>query len=282
MLLFRYFSKGLHVLQTIRELQLKLSKISEFNDPFECMYSLADEPTYEEALASLTYRVTAGLTLEMARPHFPGLEDAQIQERLLSTLPDAAKNFISNFSAIQAEHMRRREESYDKFMRVCCFSDSSAEMQSELLMWAHYADKHTGLRLGFGFPAGGLYPFKMVEIEYKDARLQLDLMHLQRNPEQFQAGLEKAQKRKNPAWKYEKEHRLIASTRAASLIWKDQMTFVAINPLWLRRLDFGAKFPPAERDSITELIKKRHPHIECFQATYHSKDFALRYIKLEL
>jgi hypothetical protein len=47
MMLFRYFKN--HVLDTVRDSRLKVSKLADFNDPFEGMFYLPETITAKEA-----------------------------------------------------------------------------------------------------------------------------------------------------------------------------------------------------------------------------------------
>lgn len=81
---------------------------------------------------------------------------------------------------------------------------SFSEIWSEPLLWSHYAEKHSGIAIGFD-----LAPFTGFSVEYHDKRVPLP----ESDPVEYQFGerlrfFENVRIRKYAAWKYEREVRV--------------------------------------------------------------------------
>jgi hypothetical protein len=84
-----------------------------------------------------------------------------------------AKNLVSTYPRLKAENLI--EPMANRTLRVVCFSESAVDRLDEILMWSHYADKHNGASIGFEFPDGITFPFKVVRIDYRKERIVLNL-----------------------------------------------------------------------------------------------------------
>lgn len=86
---------------------------------------------------------------------------------------------------------------------VLCFSES----WMSTLMWAHYADKHKGMCLGFEIEDGP----HLMKIEYESKRLPSPIDFSKPLAGIDEAMLAKCLNVKHTGWKYEKEYRLRVS-----------------------------------------------------------------------
>ena len=99
----------------------------------------------------------------------------------------------------------KRQPYHREFERISnkwgmlCFS-ATREQQ---LMWAHYADKHRGIALGFAKPKG-----RLVKVCYPDSEIRTKIDLTRDDTENERRFLELA-KVKSHDWHYEKEHRLL-------------------------------------------------------------------------
>ena len=82
---------------------------------------------------------------------------------------------------------------------VLCFS---AAWRNPVI-WAHYADSHRGMALGFDIPGRLLY-----QMEYSDKKIKADPKKLD-DPDEEKAILDKMARRKYKHWEYEEEYRLL-------------------------------------------------------------------------
>ena len=128
-------------------------------------------------------------------------------------IPDSTKNNIYNMINGMQEHIRAH---FNEIVGISCFSKSSAE----ILMWAHYADKHKGICVEYDFSHIKNLPLNMfilpviytdnrplipvekmckVKDELEDPAMVLDLL-----PHFIEGFITKANE-----WKYEFEWRLL-------------------------------------------------------------------------
>jgi len=133
-------------LATLRKIivsgQIRFSKPSEFNDPFDCNISIDTENTEEEIIRYID-QITAN-------SHLSATEYLQFRTKMLDPV---ARFELTNRS------IRDAKESFG----VTCFSTES----NNILMWSHYAEKHKGVVIKFDIlkdPDFFNTPFK---VEYK-------------------------------------------------------------------------------------------------------------------
>ena len=172
--------------------RLRFSNPARFNDPWDCKPSFnsdaALDPANRERLVQYYIKIT--------RKHGNlSEEEAQRRAQLFRDNPAVLKERIDAISASYPEQM-------DKRWRVYCLSTHP----DHELMWAHYAQSHTGVCLQFRsrddlfFQALRMtylryYPVFDVADESDDAIVTIMLT-------------------KSRAWRYEDEYRLIAQERA--------------------------------------------------------------------
>ncbi|WP_429161504.1 DUF2971 domain-containing protein [Aeromonas media] len=118
------------------------------------------------------------------------------------------------------------EQSYDTLFKMCGII-SLSETQHNLLMWAHYANQHKGLCVGYSsdvldnvkFPRFVKIPVnkKPVKINYDSKKIfdfEYDLDYSTDN-DLFKTALYKVLTTKGDDWIYEKEHRIILPMNVA-------------------------------------------------------------------
>lgn len=98
-----------------------------------------------------------------------------------------------------------------KTMGVICFSDN---MRSPL-MWAHYAEKHNGMCLGFDIPAlSADWDNSIIKpMMYETKRLKIELAKIQASVNDRIAFIGALLHTKAKAWEYECEYRMMAELR---------------------------------------------------------------------
>src|SRR3569832_2664480 len=97
---------------------------------------------------------------------------------------------------------------------LMCFSDNWASP----VMWAHYADKHHGVCLGFDIPKRGdedlLFP-----VVYNPSRLQYVLDHTKDVLGLDQTFIHALIETKSREWSYEREYRVVANLEMLVLVF---------------------------------------------------------------
>ena len=142
---------------------------------------------------------------------------------------------------------------------IACFS----EIRDNILMWAHYADKHKGVCIGF-------HPEIMMNFFWeKGIECVLDRVCYSDNfPCWNPVGI-----RDNPLfskafdWKYEKEWRFIATNCAEIFLRLPQYVFSSVI--------FGAKIPEEKKDRIIKIIRVEEYNIEWWKTEIMPQKYGL-------
>jgi hypothetical protein len=276
MLLHRYF--GSHAFETLKEAKLKTSRLSSFNDPFEFLYVSSGKTTPEKARKYILSQLNSPLFLEQARRQIPGFD----KKTAMQHLPVMIASLVSKSEELNEQDLDDREESTDKFMRVICFSAANVKPLDEILMWSHYALKHYGLRVGFEFPEGIKDPFMIIQMDYREKRVEADFS-FGSEIESMKKALAESAKVKSLAWRYENEYRLITLPELCEARKMPNSTtehFLDFKRERVKTVDFGVRCPQAEIESVSNLFKTDYPHVVCRKAEFHKTEYALEYRKV--
>lgn len=278
MLLHRYL--GSHALETLLSGCLKTSKMSEFNDPFECMFQVKGTTSIDEIRDFVISRKDSPTFWIMVHERFPHIAHSRSSSRAFEKLvPILTADIKRRHDQICALLSSNRFE-WDKDFRVICFSASEIHKQDEILLWSHYAFHHKGVRLGFEFHKLRTQSYWVRQVEYEDQRVALNAF-TDTDPAKIRTFLEKCICLKSTAWRYEAEYRLITAPEACEeqIHGGQKMDMFRFAPDSLRFIDFGAKISPNDKVRITEVAKAKYPNAIIRQATFHPSEFALEYVK---
>lgn len=169
--------EALERLVTMLRGRIYYSSPCSFNDPFE-MSAIFDVPDHDEAMTLLDG------TGALAGLHLSKSARVKIYQQVRATL--GTKNVVS------------RE--WINSIGVLCLTTSP----DDLLMWAHYAQNHTGICLGFD---SGFEPFSTAQpVCYQDSRARVAPLDTASREQRL---VENVLFVKSPHWKYESEWRCI-------------------------------------------------------------------------
>jgi len=279
MLLYRYFSS--HAYETLKEAKLKTSRITAFNDPFEFLFVTKGKISAEMARDYVQSRLSNPECLQLAAQQIPGLLASKHPQKLLAKhVPGIVANMVKESEKIIQMPLNLREQMADKSIRVISFSDATINQLDEILLWSHYARMHEGTRIGFTFPDGIRYPFKISKVIYQDKRFTIDFALSGLGINIGQALVESA-KVKSSAWRYEKEHRLLTHPELCEQRkMPDSKTecFIGFKREWVTSIDFGVRCPLTEIKRIVDLIKSDYSNnVSCRKGVFHKSEYALEY-----
>lgn len=233
-LLFRYLSEKTALL-FLNDPHLRFSNPASFNDPFEFRPELKIK-----------------------------LRGADFAELL-------AHNELSPSTSVQEAQrilaQRVHNEACNRY-HVLCFTEDPLN----LLMWAHYAESHTGC--AFGFDSDLFVPFREIGLTagpviYDDKRPVLEL------PEQVNLkGTIKAIFTKGTAWSYEREWRLAIKGDGTNKPERE----MSFDPNLLRVIIAGARCTDAKFTAIRNALSanSRLKHVELVRAGTHEHGFNLK------
>ncbi len=256
---------------------------SEFNDPFD-----NDVPIYlsgdikllaqnqlERFLAYLSseYPIIGCnenpilAKYEWMRQNFKGDISKEIKHKLLKDhieqIPEMRRKFNNDL-----DNIRRKPDDTALF----CVS----EINDNILMWSHYADNHTGV----------VIEFKCVD--ESPLTLAKPINYSKNFPvlEEVPIGGDLLTKKyldmrwytKSMCWAYEKEWRIASTHRDKSKTIED----LPFNKKELKAIYLGCKMSLENKKDIVELVKLKYPSMHVYEASKHSKKFALQFHRMNI
>jgi hypothetical protein len=234
--------------------------------------------TAAKAKHHLKQRIKTDQFFDVAQLHNPAIRTKKDLKRFVAANRNSiVKNLTTTYSQLKAENLV--ESMSDQSLRVVCFSESTVNRLDEILIWSHYADKHKGARIGFEFPDGITFPFKVVQVDYRKERIVLNLTEGLGSDHVMTALIEML-KVKSLAWKYEREYRLITSPRLCvckQLQTGEPADFFPFKREWVKCVDFGVRTSLKEIQTMEEFLQKEYPNVQLRKAVFHPSDYALDY-----
>ena len=147
------------------------------------------------------------------------LERGAIKVSLINELNDPfeLKPYLRHKYTVRVQFNKVRKNVHNKF-GLLCFSGK----WNESLLWGHYADKHSGIALGFNL---NRIPEEIIEVEYCSKRIKYELTNNTSLDEKNFMNL--IGKRKYQNWSYENEYR----------VWVDLKRCIRINGKYFVKFD---------------------------------------------
>ena len=180
--LYKYVAVSERTIAALRTGAFWFPNPRSFNDPFDCGLELADdaiEESVRDALATLpggTRRDPAELTVEITPDDVEAYRE--FRERVAQTFRNTG---------------------------VFCLT----EVATDILMWAHYADSHSGFCIGFERTEANTLGQSAAPVEYRREYPRLSAVHF--NPITNPRSVDVLWLTKAADWAYEHEWRMMAS-----------------------------------------------------------------------
>ena len=215
--LYRYMPINENTLSSLREKYLWFAKFTDFNDPYEGKVRKDHNYTTYELDSFIKSRLNI-------------LTQFEIQQ-----LCQDADTYIDQ---------RMREAYYG--IRVCCFS----KVQDNMLMWSHYADKHTGICLEFDLLEDSTNVFRsLFPVKYTNIRESCNYI---RDADSY---IKCFALTKSIDWSYEQEFRAIHHLLA------DQR--FPFNAGMLKKVIFGCKANETRVQTIKDILQETVKYSQC-------------------
>jgi hypothetical protein len=230
------------VRQVFVEHQLFFASRTSFNDPFDCRV-----PSFLEIPGTILKRFVE----EFVDRKFPNSAEAEKVERMAR---------LMSVSALEGLRKGLQEE-VDR-AGIVCFS----KVRNDILMWAHYADKHRGLSLEFDGSDNCLFFGEAQPVEYEDY-----------TPIPLSEDKERQMTRiiltKSRHWSYEQEYRIIQPGKAGTKL--DYPVEL------LTGVIFGCMMPDGIRKSVKQWAAKGDCRVAFFEARPKAAEFGLNIVRIE-
>lgn len=248
----------------IRGGQIYLSSPTDFNDPFDVnprlVFPCTEDRRYGAQLLRAGQRVG----------------DSRAERR--SKIGDLFRRPRGQ----RAEEYRRAAEKRIAQVGVYCVSARN----DHPLMWSHYAEKHSGICVGFKSDTGLFHAAE--KVQYSDTRPYYDMTEMP--SEDFRA----IYNTKASVWGYEEEYRLISinvgNENVRAELMKgfesetDMINFIGRTPgpghakisgNVIHSITFGCRATIEDRARVIALIHAHAPHVRLSQAKMSDKTFSL-------
>lgn len=219
---------------------IKFSKPSNFNDPFDCNITIDTNNTTEE-IEKYVNDVAIRKNLNQ-----------QDKEQFLSKLLDPDERFKITNNAV-----RQSIDSHG----LSCFS----KFNTNLLMWAHYADSYNGACIKFDI---------LKDIEFFDLPFlvryepQYPVINYLKNEDELSKLIVET---KSKDWEYEQEMRVL----------KRNPGFYSFNKDMIIEIEFGFRVDENKRNRIIKLAKsKGYDNVKFYRTEIKKNEFGVTFIEL--
>ena len=251
------FTKAEYAIDILENERLYLSTPNSFNDPFDCFVS-ADDSEIRKAADLITEFYDFKELFDYFSTSTTDVKDEKVGKILergrnlkttLSFYPfykkwdDFYKYRIysepvtNQRTSNKVVLVRRYLSDFQKTHLICCFS----KIYDSILMWSHYAEKHTGVCFEFDV---GLDEKDMVEVNYRKDKVEFKILNVvshilaleflnkpyDSTNQQFNKEVMEPLYTKSTDWKYEQEVRYILPIRFSDRVFKDKNNYYIKSP----------------------------------------------------
>jgi len=273
---YRYL--GSHWMDSLSRMELKTSDVDSFNDIFDSRGATCGKLTLETVRRHVNDDVISQI---------PGMTP-ELSAKLASHYADQHMcDILSNCLSRMIESRAAMHES-----RVICLSAPESP-DADALMWSHYANHWSGVRLGFEL----LYdmhreidfkkattPYVLDYVRYSEKRPVLDLSKLESvvGDAYFTSCFRWIMLTKSPAWKYEHEWRMLVIKDQAEprYVNNSLQYFWKFHPRLLKTVDIGPCMPQDESTELIAFLRHVYPHVQIRRVVLSQNDYGFQYMDL--
>jgi hypothetical protein len=173
-LIYKYYRINENLFDVLISNQIYFSSIAQFNDPYDCHFTIKDSPTGED--------------FEKFWTQFGN--DKETYQKFLELFEKNPKKCL--------EPILKALKGALNYYGICCFAVS----KENFLMWSHYADSHKGVCLGFDYEMLTKQFTQFDKVEYRKEPFVYDLSDVS-------GSTAKAILTKSTHWEYEEEVRFL-------------------------------------------------------------------------
>lgn len=243
--LYKYESFSVQSIRNLKNQVIYFAAPSGFNDPFDCaLKAELSEPTATE----IEYLRDIYLTKNWPLHVLEKIKTAPL-EQLKPMLVRAARH--------------ANEQVFDSFLKdkgVSCFS----EVNDELLMWGHYAEKYKGFCLEFA-TNNELFE-KAKKVNYVNEIPKLDIRSVYVDEERD--NILELFCTKSKAWEYEKEWRVFHAVSGTAYTYPSEA---------LTGVYFGPKMPTDIIEIICLILKGQNQHVKFWKGKQSEFTFKVEF-----
>lgn len=245
-LIYQYRRIDDHLFDTLTNKQIWVANPNRFNDPFDVR-----QPSFTR----MSQHDIECFTQEICK-------DPRVSEKTRT----AARDSAAKGQVYSSDQLEKKQDAQIGKTGVACF----CEVRDNILMWSHYADKHSGVSLCFDTRQSPFHAIQRVNYvaecpkitpwELVDRKTSLDAYR-------------KLLLYKSCDWAYEREWRLFISSRFQHDL--DRTRAIHFKPEALRRIIFGCRTNDSARQRVFEVLNHWPSKIHFYLAEDHPTKFEL-------
>lgn len=189
--LYKYYSDKIEKIGTVKADKMWYSAPCNFNDVFDCDFTIDENEIFNCTLQMIPDK-------RGVRPGSP------VWRQLKQTINKEIRSLRATF-----DHMKTT-------MGISCLSESD----DSLLMWAHYANNHSGMCVEYELlEISRQLGFSPVPVIYSNEKSILRSINQETIDEDTMSALIESITSKSPEWSYEREWRIIQDNGACGANW---------------------------------------------------------------
>jgi hypothetical protein len=166
-----------------------------------------------------------------------------------------------------AKTLEKRKQVIRYERGVACFSSK----KDDILMWAHYADGHSGFCLEFD---PSFYPFeKALEVKYRSSIPKMNMINVLLDKPDFETEFEDSITVKYKDWKYEAEWRIPH---------KEANKFHGYDPKALTSIYFGPRMDISHIEIIYLILRGQNRNVKLYKGILNGKSFSIEFGEFKL
>lgn len=265
---YKYRTMNTNLIELLCYDKIFYASPATFNDPLDCQMFVLKNDSSVEDLRKIYARLKYPKILQNAEREIRGPEFKKNMKLLLAEM---AKSIViedlnnMSYHSTNPDYTCTREEAeigiltsnirselrghYSK--GVSCFSKDGNNM----LMWSHYGDQHKGICIGYSKNREPIPDIKQVIYGKHGTIKTSSLYHafVEGNDAEKNIIESEILLKKNSAWKYEKEYRLISGIGLQD------------SPMMLEEITFGLRCPSEVRHTIIRMLNGREPEVKYYE-----------------
>ncbi len=266
-----------HSVETLQNLELKVTPPNQFNDPFEFTpHVICSSPNRRLKNLFKDKRELNEMFMEQKKNGFTGTA-RDFRKQLREVRPTLVAALAPKMPEVDADLQANYLDSISGLHGVLYMS----ARRDSILMWGHYCDKHRGMVIGLDSSWELFRGLKgLRHVKYVRDRVVWDPSCAPGGLKE-RAFMEQLIFWKNDDWKYEDELRQLFTLRGLPRRPLNNGTtgyFLPIPPSVLISVSLGARCPSEmERKVRSALRDPRLSHVKLDHAVLHQSEFALRF-----
>ncbi|WP_157797123.1 DUF2971 domain-containing protein [Clostridium sp. CT7] len=233
--LYKYQPVNNYTLANLKNNQIWFSNVDDFNDPFELRFNI-DKRSGNDILNDSLKR--------------HGITAPELSKEKSDNIEKAAEKTVEEFA-----------NNFKKYNGVSCFS----ELYDNILMWSHYADKHSGFCLEFDTRYELFNKIRKVNYSDDYPKISLDISKV---GDKFLDSI----CTKNKQWGYEKEWRLLHKECNKLYVYDNKC---------LTGIYFGAKMPFVYKEIISLIMRGQSRTVKFYEGFLSEKKYELNFKQTE-